>query len=87
MLAGKNDSCLCKLSGLNRLKSELKRWRLKSGLNGESVHEVTSLSVHSVRDPAYCLTCFAGTFVYAGTLNGDGSYTTEGYPLTDPQGR
>jgi hypothetical protein len=25
--------------------------------------------------------------VYAGTLNGDGSYTTEGYPLTDLQGR
>ena len=30
---------------------------------------------------------FSETFVYAGTLNADGSYTTEGYPLTDVQGR
>jgi len=27
------------------------------------------------------------TFVYAGTLNAEGSYTTEGYPLTDVKGR
>ena len=28
----------------------------------------------------------AGTFIYAGTLNPDGSYTKTGYPLTNLQG-
>ena len=28
----------------------------------------------------------AGTFIYAGTLNSDGSYTKTGYPLTNIQG-
>ena len=28
----------------------------------------------------------SGTFIYAGTLNPDGSYTKTGYPLTNVQG-
>ena len=30
--------------------------------------------------------CYEGTFIYAGTLNPDGSYTKTGYPLTDVHG-
>ena len=29
---------------------------------------------------------YEGTFIYAGTLNPDGSYTKTGYPLTDVHG-
>ena len=44
----------------------------KSGYNTQNVHT----------DPYF----YEGTFIYAGTLNPDGSYTKTGYPLTDVHG-
>ena len=32
------------------------------------------------------ISTYLGTFIYAGTLNPDGSYTKTGYPLTNVQG-
>ena len=42
----------------------------------------TRIYLHKNADPYL----YEGTFIYAGTLNPDGSYTKTGYPLTDVHG-